>query len=320
MKTLISAFILFLSFSAFAEKNALVEWQVTYEADSTMRATDTKVTVHCYFTGNYDGKPRPVIYSVNGAPNETARLSGANEFMINRGVGKYTLQVYANSSFPEIMTDSIEVKAGIGTHIYLYFRGERTHYELEKPVIYLYPEVPTAISVDLKTIGKLNFTYPLLSEGWNVTAQPDGTLTCNGKNYPYLFWEADQQIQNPFELETFEGFVIAGKDALTFLEEKLTQIGFNDRERTDFITYWGPQLCANEFNNVTFQFNDACDAYATLDIVPKPENINRVYMIWSKTDAAALDKTITPQELPVLDRSGFDVLEWGGVEVDDVEM
>ena len=187
-------------------------------------------------------------------------------------------------------------------------------------MIYLYPETATTVAVNLKTVGNLTFSYPLLSEGWNVTAHPDGTLTCNGKNYPYLFWEADQLVQHPFGSNTFEGFNVAGKDAVAFLEEKLTLMGFNDHERTDFITFWGPQLAANEFNNVTFQFNETCDQYATLTIEPKPQNVNRVYMIWRKADASVLNQTITPQDLPVLNRSGFDVLEWGGIEVDDVEL
>ncbi len=321
MKTLISALLLLMSFSAFGGQKKMIEWSVSYVEDSTMSATDTKVAVHCYFAGGgLEQRPNTAIYSLNGSENQTSALSKTNDFMVDAKTGKYVLRVYTNSLFPEIMTDSVEVKPGIGTHVYLYFRSERNSYQLEKPVIYLYPEITTDVSVKLKTTGELAFTYPALNDGWNVTAQPDGTLTCNGKNYPYLFWEADQLIQNPFETNTFEGFVVEGKDVVGFLEEKLTKIGFNDHERTDFITYWGPQLAANEFNNVTFEFNEACDTYAILDIVPKPEHVNRVYMIWGKADASVSDANITPQELPTLDRSGFDVMEWGGVQILNAEL
>ena len=47
----------------------------------------------------------------------------------------------------------------------------------EKPVIYLYPEVPTEVSVKLTIDGKLTCTYPAYDKGWdNFTAHPDGTL------------------------------------------------------------------------------------------------------------------------------------------------
>ncbi|MES2555543.1 MAG: hypothetical protein V4604_05290 [Bacteroidota bacterium] len=325
MKTILSTLLILLCFSAFAEVDQQGEWHVYYKVDQTMGPTDTKTVIHCYFIGDSDGEKHtePIVYALDGGSNQVVTLSETNDFTIDLKAGKHTFQFYYNSSFKEIETDSLEVKAGVVTHIDLLFQIQPIEpliiREVKKPVIYLYPEVPTTISIDLKTIGALTFTYPLLNDGWNVLAQPDGTLTCNGENYPYLFWEADQSVQNPFETETFEGFVVAGKDALAFLEEKLTQIGFNDKERTDFITFWGPQLASNEFNNITFQFNETCDAYGTLHITPKPENVNRVYMIWNKTDSPATDG-ITPQLLPAFDRSGFDVLEWGGVEVNDFEL
>ena len=47
----------------------------------------------------------------------------------------------------------------------------------EKPVIYLYPETETAITVQLDLDGDLTCTYPAYGEGWTVIASPDGTLT-----------------------------------------------------------------------------------------------------------------------------------------------
>ena len=46
-----------------------------------------------------------------------------------------------------------------------------------KPVIYLYPEETTEVTVKLDFKGKLTSTYPAYENGWKVTAQPDGTLT-----------------------------------------------------------------------------------------------------------------------------------------------
>ena len=45
-----------------------------------------------------------------------------------------------------------------------------------KPVIYLYPEQETTVSVSLDYAGTLTATYPAYENGWTVTAEPDGTL------------------------------------------------------------------------------------------------------------------------------------------------
>ena len=47
----------------------------------------------------------------------------------------------------------------------------------EKPVLYLYPEEETEVTVTLDLDGVLISTYPDYGEGWTVTDAPDGTLT-----------------------------------------------------------------------------------------------------------------------------------------------
>ena len=57
---------------------------------------------------------------------------------------------------------------------------------IAKPIIYLYPETPTACSAKLTLDGNLTCTYPAYGEnGWeNFTACPDGTLIFpDGKQY-----------------------------------------------------------------------------------------------------------------------------------------
>ena len=50
-----------------------------------------------------------------------------------------------------------------------------------KPVIYLYPEQETTVSVSLDYAGTLTATYPAYEDGWRVTAEPDGTLYVMGQ-------------------------------------------------------------------------------------------------------------------------------------------
>lgn len=78
-----------------------------------------------------------------------------------------------------------------------------------KPVIYLYPEVETAVTVTLDYDGQLTTTYPAYDGSWHVTALPDGTLyDAEGREYSYLFWEGVSDTAYDFS----QGFCIPGAD------------------------------------------------------------------------------------------------------------
>ena len=314
MNKLVIVLLLSLSSTAFSAHIAesLPDYYVEYVADSSVSATAGKVTIICTFGSDYNEQPHTLTYGINGS-SQTIPLTPENTFSFNQQPGKYTFQFYYTSSFIEIETDSLAVLTGQRTIIHVYFHQALHMQMMKKPVVYLYPEKPTEVAVSLETTGKLTFTYPELNAGWHMTANPDGTLKIGEQTYPYLFWEAEQVVESPFHTTT-NGFVVSRSNVTSFLEEKLTAMGFNDRERTDFITFWGPQLAANAYNLIQFQFNEVCDKYATLTISPTPDHVNRVYMVWTSSQTATSD-LLQPQILPVLDRSGFDVLEWGGVEV-----
>ena len=108
-----------------------------------------------------------------------------------------------------------------------------------KPVIYLYPEQETTVSVSLDYAGTLTATYPAYENGWTVTAEPDGTLYDeNGNEYSYLFWEGENNTDYDFS----KGFCVAGADTADFLREKLAEIGLTPREYNEFIVYWLPKM------------------------------------------------------------------------------
>jgi len=102
------------------------------------------------------------------------------------------------------------------------------------------------------------------------------------------------------------------------LEKQLTELGFNDKEKTDFITFWGPQLQKYEQVVVQFILNDSCNEFALVEIEPKPQQLNRVYIVWSPVDPEK-PHLLKPQVLKRLNRDGFDVLEWGGIELTKIK-
>lgn len=191
---------------------------------------------------------------------------------------------------------------------------EKPNPETAKPVIYLYPEQETKVNVQLSFNGTLTSTYPTLpSEGWTVTAQPDGTLTDEeGRSYRYLFWEGVANV----DWKQDSGFLVKAEDAREFLEESLTQLGLNELEQNDFITYWLPKLEKNGESFVTFAAEQYTDN-AVLTVTPQPDSVLRVQMLISKVDdsnRAAFQKLLE-QELPRFEREGFVLVEWGGTDL-----
>ena len=178
----------------------------------------------------------------------------------------------------------------------------------EKPVIYLYPEQETTVSVSLDYAGTLTATYPAYEDGWRVTAEPDGTLYDeSGNEYSYLFWEGENNTDYDFS----KGFCVAGADTADFLREKLAEIGLTPREYNEFIVYWLPKMQDNPYNLISFQSEVYTDA-AKLDIDPTPDSVLRVFMAWKPLHRA---QTIEPQTFASFERNGFTVVEWGGCEV-----
>ena len=178
-----------------------------------------------------------------------------------------------------------------------------------KPVLYLYPEKETAVTVTLDYAGELTCTYPAYNNGWTITAQPDGTLTDSaGQTYNYLYWEGLDHTEYDFS----QGFCLAGRDTSAFLEDALSRLGLTRREANEFIVFWLPQLEENPYNLIAFQ-TDAYTDHARLTVTPEPDTVLRVFMAWKPLSAPV---EIQAQTLTAPAREGFTLVEWGGSRVD----
>ncbi len=191
---------------------------------------------------------------------------------------------------------------------YIYYTSDNPEPEIAKPVIYLYPEEETQVSVKLDYPGDLTCTYPAYQNGWTVTARPDGTLTdASGQVYNYLYWEGKGGMCFDFS----EGFCVKGGETAAFLEDALAQLGLNRREANEFIVYWLPLMQENAYNVISFQTDTYTEA-APLTVTPTPDTLIRVYMAWYASEEAV---RLAPQSLSAPERSGFTVVEWGGSEI-----
>lgn len=177
-----------------------------------------------------------------------------------------------------------------------------------KPVIYLYPEEETEVTVLLDYDGQLTTTYPAYENGWTVTAAPDGTLTdAEGREYYCLFWEG----LSSWDYDFSEGFCVSGEDTAAFLEEALASLGLTDREANEFLIYWLPKMEGNAYNLLSFQ-TDAYTDHARLTVTPRPDTVLRVFLAWKALEEPV---DIAPQALTAPVRQGFTLVEWGGCQV-----
>jgi hypothetical protein len=182
----------------------------------------------------------------------------------------------------------------------------------DKPIIYIYPEEETNVSVKLLNSELLTVSYPKYNNGWSVIAKPDGTLKdlTTNRNYYGLYYEG----KNHQATMQDDGFIIKGEDVAKFLEEKLEILGLNEREANEFIIYWLPKLESNKYNYIRFEPAAEIEEYMPLEITPKPDTIIRVMMDYKPlTEKIEINEQILKSQT----RTGYSVVEWGGSEIHD---
>lgn len=261
----------------------------TYENDIFSDIIITRIYANCFFAEPVI--PGPYEIKLNGTLSD--------EWC----VGDQVICAYENTYYDE---ENNRVEADMLTIRESTFEMEPG--ECYKPVIYLYPEEETDISVNLILDGRLTCTYPAYNDGWTVTASPDGTLTdAKGRTYNYLYWEGETYAR--YDLS--KGFCVKGEDTAVFLEDALEKLGLTRREANEFIVYWLPQMQDNPYNIISFQTGIYTNA-AKLAVNPAPDTLIRVFMAWQASDTPVV---LENQELSAPDRTGFTVVEWGGAEM-----
>jgi len=179
--------------------------------------------------------------------------------------------------------------------------------ECGKPVIYLYPEKETNVSVRLPS--KINVTvsdptYP--RGGWNVLATPDGSLLYkDGETYGSLFWEGTGVDYSTPKT----GFIVKDGEVSNFLTKTLPKYGLNPTEAKEFMDFWVPLFKGAPYYRISFLTDDWSKA-APLNVSPAPRTQIRIFMDWSPL--AGLIEIPEPT-ITTPSRNGFTLVEWGGL-------
>lgn len=207
-----------------------------------------------------------------------------------------------------------------------------------KPVVYLYPTEPTAVQVSLLAPTLLTTDIPTYRSGWRVLAQPDGSLldlqpdatdcgqfstaqvgaeyaaaACATKTYPYLYWAGNvTSIEYP---RLADGWVVGRNELSQFFDDKLQDMGLQPHEIRDFKAYWLPALRGKNapYFRISFFQTDQVNQLFPMQVTPQPDTVFRMFMDYAELQSQP-QQLPQPQQLQKLHRSGFTLVEWGGLK------
>jgi hypothetical protein len=189
---------------------------------------------------------------------------------------------------------------------------------VDKPVIYLYANQQTNVNLSIDFKGDLTFMYPSYDNGWQVNVSKKGILKMSDqKIYPYLFWEGTTSELGFVTTPTgMEGYFIQTDSTISFLENTLTQLGLNQTEMTDFITFWGPQIKKHRYATIQFLVDEAyTNEIAGINVNPAPDAMRRIYLLFQGSEIELKQNFLTAPVLKPFVRKGFTLVEWGGSEI-----
>jgi len=316
MRSILLLTLLLIGFNCFSHEESPEgpEYQiVSNDFDSSLKSGQSKIVFVIY--GFQNVKPMRIVYSIS---NTIDTVFLKEQKMIENIVrpGIYNFDFFYNLEYREISISKLELKECYKMVVSLHFKAVRHEGEMQvkKPVIYLYSPITQDVEVKVEPVGKMTFTYPTYDESWKVTVQADGKLKHKDGDFNYLFWESEQALSwNDIKYQ--DGSIVSKSNTIKFLEKNLDDFGLTSEEKADFITFWGPQLMKNESNFIHFVVNEDCDLFADLNVNPKPEHIYRIYLVYA--DAKLLNELepFATQHFTKIDRSGFTMIEWGGVNI-----
>jgi len=176
-----------------------------------------------------------------------------------------------------------------------------------KPVVYLYPQVPTVISVKVGAdVTMSDPEYP--AGGWqNVLAQSNGQLSYKDKAYESLFWEGTGYGSYP---AITSGTVVKHDDAAATIRRQLFEQGLSAKETNDFMDFWESKIPNKPYVRLTWLNTAQMNTLAPLSVYPKPDTLIRVFL---DMDGLGQPIKLPAQKLSSTFRKGFTVVEWGGL-------
>lgn len=183
-----------------------------------------------------------------------------------------------------------------------------TNIDVKKPNIYIYSDTDRDVKVELFPVAWITSSIPAYNKafGWDVEVV-NGSIC--GKN-EFLFYEA-RLPDDGFQKNA--GWIVEQKNLIHDMEKILDKYNFNDKEKEDFIEYWGNLLIGE--NDYIFypQGNELINNCVYLRATPTPDEIFRLWFyIQPINESGSLEVEIIEEVTPII-RTGYTLVEWGGM-------
>lgn len=184
----------------------------------------------------------------------------------------------------------------------------------DKPVIYLYPTVPTNVSIKIQTTGKIVVSNPLYENGWeNILAMPGGNLIYKNSVYSELFYETNVNVVKTPK----NGIVVDSANIKQSLYALTGKLGLIKPEQDELVDYWFPRLKGLDKKYILISLIDKEIKEKTDKVIINPVPDTRIEFILyfkgldTKLNVPGLSLLPTPK------RIGFTEVEWGGTIATD---
>ena len=144
--------------SAFEEQKFLPSFVLLEKKpDNTLKVGQSMVSFKIEGVGKIT-KGQIMVWSANDEV-DTSFVQQDHFLHTSLKAGSYSFQFYFNSRYNEIYSPITEIESGYHYTFALHFHQVELQIA-EKPVIYLYPERLTKVSVSIETPAEISFVYP----------------------------------------------------------------------------------------------------------------------------------------------------------------
>jgi hypothetical protein len=271
----------------------------------------------------YSSNKKPITNADISTVNlqKRAKTSNRGSFIIQLDAADSSIYAY-HPNYGEVVCWNYHFKGGhiVTIDFNLGLFREEIPVQLEKPVIYMYSEGALSCRLEIEPKSELTFTYPAIDKenGWDIEITQDGAIFCNQRAYPYLFWEGTTEGLTFNTINgVMDGFYIDTDTTISFLEKSLTKLGFNEKESTDFITYWGPRIMNYKYSIIQFLVDeDYALEIGEINCSIPLDNQRRVYLLFEGSSTPVATRILNEQNLQyAFQREGLTLLEWGGSDL-----
>jgi len=200
-------------------------------------------------------------------------------------------------------------------------RWHRYNYmaEMCKPAIYVYDKQNRNHEVQIKMPKNGFFTHlePNLNIlNWRKYKAKDGKVIVDWQDFDYLYYA----VKVPNYTFNTGWWIVSWSESDKFFDYILPEIGFNEKEKSDFITYWSERFKSDKIYFISRKYNDEIKPRVDLKFSISPNNVSRVIMEAIEFEPWILKTTDWSLENKYFQKMqrwwDLDVFERGGVFVD----